>query len=64
MLYRKNKSVIGIGYLPNSKRKSLYVGTEYCVTKVASFSNDESADKFEDYLCYFLGLNEKDIDNV
>ena len=63
MLYRKGERAIGVGNLPNTKRKSLYVGTEYCVTKVASFSSDEAADEFEDYLCYFLGLNEKDIDN-
>ena len=64
MLYRKGEIVIGVGNLPNTKRKSLYVGTEYCVTKVASFSSDEAADKFENYLYYFLGLDKKDIDNA
>ena len=64
MLYRKGERVIGVGNLPNTKRKSLYVGTLNCVAKVASFSSDEAADKFEDYLCYFLGLDEKDIDNA
>ena len=56
MLYKKGDKVIGIGDLPNSKRKSLYVGNDYCITKVASFSNDEASDTFESYLCYFLGL--------
>lgn len=56
MLYRKDKSVIGIGNLPNCKRKCLYVGNEYCIEKVASFSNDEQANVFERYLEYFLGL--------
>ena len=56
MLYKKGDKVIGIGDLPNSKRKSLYVGNDYCITKVASFSNDEAADEFERYLSYFLGL--------
>ena len=65
MLYRKGERVIGVGNLPNCKRKCLYVGSKYCIEKVASFSSDEQADKFEDYLCYFLGLNnEKDIDNA
>ena len=56
MLYRKDKSVIGIGNLPNCKRKCLYVGNEYCIEKVASFSSDEQANVFERYLEYFLGL--------
>jgi len=56
MLYKKGDKVIGVGNLPNSKRKSLYVGNDYCITKVASFSNDETADTFESYLNYFLEL--------
>lgn len=56
MLYKKGDKVIGIGNLPNSKRKSLYIGNSYCITKVASFSNDEASDIFESYLSYFLGL--------
>lgn len=60
MLYRKFKNVIGIGKLPNCKRKSLYVGTENCIRKVASFSNDEAAETFESYLEYFLGLTHTD----
>ena len=56
MLYKKGNKVIGVGNLPNSKRKSLYVGNTCCITKVASFSSDEAADKFESYLDYFLGL--------
>lgn len=56
MIYRLGNKVIGIGNLPNGKRKSLYVGNDCCITKVASFSSDEAADKFESYLSYFLGL--------
>ena len=56
MLYRKFKSVIGIGKLPYNKRKCLYIGTENCIRKVASFTNDEAAETFESYLEYFLGL--------
>ena len=59
MLYRKDKSVIGIGNLPKCKRKCLYVGTEYCIEKVATFSSDEQAEIFEEYLEYFLGLSNK-----
>ena len=56
MLYRKFKSVIGVGKLPDNKRKCLYIGTENCIRKVASFTNDEAAEVFESYLEYFLGL--------
>ena len=62
MLYRKDKSVIGIGKLPNCKRKCLYVGTEYCIEKVATFSNDEQAEIFEQYLEYFLGMRKESHD--
>ena len=56
MLYRLGNRVIGVGILPGSKRKSLYVGNDCCITKVASFSSDEAADNFENYLNHFLGL--------
>ena len=56
MTYRKGGYSLGVGYLPGSKRKSLYIGENYQITKVASFSNDEAADEFGRWLEFFLGL--------
>lgn len=56
MLYRKGNQCIGIGSLPNSKRKALWIGSDYCIRKVGSFSNDEAAEDFERYLEDFLGV--------
>ena len=61
MVYRYNNQSIGVGNLPNCKKKCLYIGHDYCIRKVATFSNDEEAENFERTLQYFLGLEDRDI---
>lgn len=61
MVYRYNNQSIGVGNLPNCKKKCLYIGYNGVIRKVASFSNDEEAENFERTLQYFLGLEGRDI---
>ncbi|MBR1904880.1 MAG: hypothetical protein IJ819_00255 [Clostridiales bacterium] len=61
MVYRYNDQSIGVGNLPNCKKKCLYIGHGCCIRKVATFSNDEEAENFERTLQYFLGLEDRDI---
>ena len=56
--YTKGDATIAIGSDPHHKRKSLYIGNKYCIHRVASFSNDEAAEGFEEIFEWFCGLKE------
>lgn len=60
MVYRSGEKAIGIGNLPRSKRKCLYVQDGCIIRKVASFTSDQDAEMFERRLQYFLGISDTD----
>lgn len=60
MIYRKGEKIIEVSKVACAgKRPSLFVGQGNKVAKVASFSSDESAKKFCDFLDEFLELEDK-----
>lgn len=60
MIYRKGEKIIEVSKIEFAgKRPSLFVGQGNKVAKVASFSSDESAKKFCDFLDEFLELEDK-----
>lgn len=60
MIYRKGEKIIEASKVAFAgKRPSLFVGQDNKVAKVASFSSDESAKKFCDFLDEFLELEDK-----
>lgn len=62
MTYSKGHKIIAIEYNPLfGKRPELYIGTPSELLKVACFSSEEKARKFEEWLQYFFGsMLEKD----
>ena len=60
MVYYKSDKVIEISKIEFAgKRPSLFIGQNNKLHKVASFSSDESAKKFCDFLDEFLKLEDK-----
>lgn len=60
MEIRKNGIIIGIQQVDGfGKRPGLWIGAEkpFMLVKVASFSNNESAKKFGDWLDYIIGFS-------
>ena len=62
MTYTKGEYALGVGKLPGRKRPCLYVGNKCCIHQVASFSSDEAADEFADWLEYFFGLRKSPVE--
>ena len=60
MVYYKGDKVIEVSKIEFAgKRPSLFIGQNNKLHKVASFSSDESAKKFCDFLDEFLALEDK-----
>ena len=56
MTYRKGDCIISVEQINGcGKKKSLFVGTENELIKVASFVNDDRANVFCKWFEYFLG---------
>lgn len=62
MTYTRGEYSLGIGKLPGSKKPSLFIGNKYCIHKVASFSNEESAEEFTKWLDYFFSLRSSPVE--
>lgn len=58
--YWKGDECISITNDPYHKKKGLYVGNKYYITRLATFTNNEDAEAFEKFLEWFLGLREKE----
>lgn len=61
--YWKGDECICITCDPYHKKKGLYVGNKYCIQRIATFTNDETADYFDEYFAKFLGIEENKNDN-
>ena len=60
MIYRKGEKIIEVSKIEFAgKRPSLFIGQNNKLHKVASFSSNESAKKFCDFLDEFLELEDK-----
>lgn len=58
--YWKGDECIAITTDPCHKTKGLYVGNKYCITRLATFTNNKDAEDFEKFFEWFLGLREKE----
>lgn len=62
MTYRKDDKFIAVQQVDGfGKNPSLWVGTDKGVFKMASFGNDLKAEMFIEWLDYFLGTDDKPI---
>ena len=54
------KITIGVSTMPNRKKLCLVVSNGYCITKYATFQNEEAAYEFMDIFARFLGAERID----
>ena len=58
--YWKGDKCIAITDDPYHKKKGLYVGNKYCITRLATFTNNDNAESFDKFLEWFLGFREQE----
>jgi len=58
MTYKKGDMVLVITEDGYHKKRGLFIGNKYVIERVATFSNNQCADQFEEFLCRFLDVKE------
>lgn len=57
--FKKGNESIHIMYIPRNKKPILGIGNGNTIEKVASFNDDECAEKFHDLLCRWFELEDE-----
>lgn len=57
MIFWKGDTCMTVTTDPCHKRKGLYIGNKYCIQRVATFADDQTAEYFDKFMCDFLGFH-------